>query len=133
MKQDIFFDFLDLNKNHQIKEWNEILVNAARDLAEFTKHGINARFISSLALKCEEFDKGIKKPDSSIRFQHLKEEILIGMSKICQTGQVIWRNNPRKKANYIGKLRVNKHLADNSRRPLLITDGHVPTSVGARS
>ena len=81
---------------------NEKMICAARDLAEFTPHGLNANFIVSLAHSCEKFEKLLKKPQPhSLEFNRLREEILEKVYKICETGMNIWSEAPNKYRNYV--------------------------------
>lgn len=82
---------------------NEKMIAAARDLAEFTKHGINANFIVTLAHKCEKFEKMLNKSltrQDRHEMQSLEKEILLGLSKICEIGKRIWQHVPRKLSLY---------------------------------
>ena len=45
-----------VNRSDLVKLCNEKMICAARDLAEFTKNGLNASFIVALAHKCEHFE-----------------------------------------------------------------------------
>lgn len=82
---------------------NEKMIAAARDLAEFTKHGINANFIVSLAHKCEKFENMLNESlgrQDRYEMQHLERELLLGLSKICEIGKRIWQHVPRKHSVY---------------------------------
>ncbi len=81
---------------------NEKILCAARDLAEFTKYGLNANFIVSLAHKCEEYEKIINQPDNDRRdYSRLETELREALEKICKTGRQIWAQYPSKYNNYV--------------------------------
>ncbi len=85
------------------KVCNEKMIAAAKDLAEFTKHGINANFIVALAHKCEEFEKMLSRSLSRQdprELKHLEIELISGLSKICEIGKRIWKHVPRKQSMY---------------------------------
>lgn len=84
-----------------IKTCNEILVKAARDLAEFTKHGLNANFIVSLAHKCEHLEDLIKQPLNKVELNRIEQEIREALLKICETGKQIWNHDPIKCREYV--------------------------------
>ncbi|MEM9987840.1 MAG: hypothetical protein AAF804_22340, partial [Bacteroidota bacterium] len=67
---------------------NEKLVCAARDLAEFTKNGINASYIVALAHKCEDLEEAIDQPQSS-QSNHVEDEITLAIHQICEMGRKI--------------------------------------------
>ena len=82
---------------------NDLLVKAARDLAEFTKHGLNADFIVSLAHKCESLENMLRQPMplfSGTELTQTEKEIRDAVIRICDTGRAIWNNNPRKYRDY---------------------------------
>jgi len=81
---------------------NEKMLCAARDLAEFTKYGLNANFIVSLAHKCEEYEKIISQPGRDHRdYSRLETELKEALEKICKTGRQIWAQYPSKYDNYV--------------------------------
>jgi len=72
---------------------NEKMLCAARDLAEFTKYGLNANFIVSLAHKCEEYEKIISQPGRDHRdYSRLETELKEALEKICKYGRNIRLN-----------------------------------------
>lgn len=82
---------------------NDLLVKAARDLAEFTKHGLNANFIVSLAHKCEHLEKMIEQPRPLFNRNELTQtemEIRDAILRICELGRKIWNNDPQKYKDY---------------------------------
>ena len=82
---------------------NDLLVKAARDLAEFTKHGLNADFIVSLAHKCEHLETMLKQPAplfAGAELMQTEREIRDAIVRICETGRQIWNNNPHKYREY---------------------------------
>ncbi len=88
----------------RLKIWNDILVQAAKDLATFTEYGIYARFISSLALKCEEYE-GLKNQNKyTERLYILEKEIEAGIEHICRTAHKIWQEKPSKRRVYSREL-----------------------------
>ncbi|WNJ16331.1 hypothetical protein [Pontibacter sp. G13] len=82
---------------------NEKMTCAARDLAEFTKNGINASFIVALAHKCEEFEDQLEDHPKMQETQHLEmvAEIEAGIQQICDTGKIIWSQNPSRLQDYV--------------------------------
>lgn len=83
---------------------NDLLIKAARDLAEFTKHGLNAHFIVSLAHKCEHLENMLKHPKTLFNRAELTQtetEIQAAILRICETGRKIWNNNPKKYRDYV--------------------------------
>ena len=83
---------------------NEKMVCAARDLAEFTKNGINASFIVALAHKCEHLENTIRQPFPLYNPKETKrtqQEIQEALAEICETGKRIWTNNPDKYKDYL--------------------------------
>ncbi|MEZ4776983.1 MAG: hypothetical protein R3D00_27660 [Bacteroidia bacterium] len=93
-----------LNRKELIRVCNEKMVCAARDLAEFTKNGINASFIVALAHKCEHLEESMdqsftvyNQPESQSTEREIKEAI----SMICEMGKHIWSNDPSKYNDYI--------------------------------
>ncbi|MEM6260956.1 MAG: hypothetical protein AAGI38_00505 [Bacteroidota bacterium] len=82
---------------------NHKMICAARDLAEFTKFGLNANYIVSIALKCEEYGKNLHnsmQPTGSDILYRLEEEIQEAITEICETGATIWQNYPKKRRDY---------------------------------
>ena len=83
---------------------NEKMISAARDLAEFTKHGIHADFIVALAYKCENLEKILGEPFSGQNpkeIRDLEEDIIQGLTKICETAKKIWKHVPQKYQPYM--------------------------------
>ena len=93
-----------LNGRQLIELCNEKMVCAARDLAEFTKRGLNANFIVSLALKCEEFEKKMTKAATSASaglMMEQEDEIRDALVQICETGKSIWPSHSPKYHDYL--------------------------------
>ncbi|MEZ4828297.1 MAG: hypothetical protein R3C61_18710 [Bacteroidia bacterium] len=93
-----------LSRKDLLRLCNEKMVCAARDLAEFTKNGINASFIVALAHKCEDLEATIEQPFTVYNFQETQSterEIKEAMSMICDMGRRIWSNNPSKYNDYL--------------------------------
>ena len=83
---------------------NEKMICAARDLAEFTKNGINASFIVALAHKCENFESSLDPRfmrQQQADFGQAEHEIRESLIKICELGRRIWSNNPSKYQDYV--------------------------------
>lgn len=83
---------------------NEKLICAARDLAEFTKHGIYAHEIVDLAHKCERFDQMLQAPLPMYQQKELRQlerDLLHSLQRICQIGQKIFRNDRAKYKEYV--------------------------------
>ena len=96
-----------LNRKQLVQLCNEKMVCAARDLAEFTKNGINASFIVALAHKCENLEDSLNQ-HQSFRDQgnpteviNAEREIKDAVRRICDLGRRIWSNNPDKYNDYI--------------------------------
>ena len=102
---------MEQNKNNLISQLspkdlvllcNEKIVCAARDLAEFTKHGITANFIVSLAHKCEEFENQLSQAESDKSLSiTLERELREALNHICHLGKKIWASTPQKYNNYV--------------------------------
>ena len=92
-----------LNRQELISLCNEKLICAARDLAEFTKNGINASFIVALAHKCEHFEQNQKTPASkqAESDRGIEKEIMDAVSRICELGRKIWSQNPERYNDYL--------------------------------
>jgi len=93
-----------LSSRDLLRLCNEKMVCAARDLAEFTKNGINASFIVALAHKCEVFEEALADvplPDEGSDKRQVKEEIQEAVSRICETGKEIWSGDPSKYQDYV--------------------------------
>lgn len=86
-----------------IRLCNEKMVCAARDLAEFTKNGINAGFIVALAHKCEHLASSMNgQPDSldpNTR-QAVEHEIMHSLQDLCALGKQIFSHHPSKVKDY---------------------------------
>jgi len=81
---------------------NEKIICAARDLAEFTKHGITANFIVSLAHKCEEFEEQLSQSEQdALKARALESELRDALHRICDLGKQIWASTPKKYNNYV--------------------------------
>lgn len=92
---------------------NEKMVCAARDLAEFTKAGIHATDIVTLATKCEAFEKQLGQPASAAASELLRlaAEIRSALVDICKTGLSIWQSNMKRRQDYFLPTRlVDGHL-----------------------
>ncbi|MEM6806923.1 MAG: hypothetical protein AAF696_36320 [Bacteroidota bacterium] len=103
MKSQIKRKLFGLTRKELIKLCNEKLVCAARDLAEFTKNGINANFIVALAHKCELYESSLEQESPT---QHaadskrIEQEIKDSIGAICELGKKIWSDNPSKYQDY---------------------------------
>jgi hypothetical protein len=89
-----------------IKLCNEKMIMAARDLAEFTKHGLYANFIVSLAQKCEEYEKAVSSSHSADKKKdpalvELENFLIQGLIQICEMGMAIWSENPERSRQYV--------------------------------
>ncbi len=97
--------FLSRLRGHELVQFcNEKLVCAARDLAEFTKRGIDANFIVSLAHKCDDLEETIQaayqgRPAGTTLSQ--EREIQHAMKQICETGRQIWQVNSSRYKDYV--------------------------------
>lgn len=92
-----------LSTRELIRVCNQKLISAARDLAEFTKRGINANFIVSLAHRCEDLESLIEQPFASKKFHELRkleESIVSDLAKMCDMGMRIWGHMPHKFNEY---------------------------------
>lgn len=93
-----------LSRKELISLCNDKLVCAARDLAEFTKNGVNANFIVALAHKCELYESSLDQ-NSPYQFStdstKIEEEIRDSIGAICELGRRIWSDNPQKYNDYI--------------------------------
>ena len=96
-----------LNRRELVRICNEKMVCAARDLAEFTKNGINANFIVALAHKCENLEDSLndhqtfRDRSNAPEASKAETEIKDAVKRICDLGQTIWSNNPTKYSDYI--------------------------------
>lgn len=109
-----------LSSRDLLRLCNEKMVCAARDLAEFTKNGINASFIVALAHKCEVFEEALA--DTPLQEEagdkrQVKEEIQEAVSRICETGREIWSRDPSKYRDYVISVQA-QGLPRVPRRPL---------------
>lgn len=107
MKSQTRSRLLQLNRKELVLLCNEKLVCAARDLAEFTKNGINASFIVALAHKCELVESNMDHQQAqslSLYTPHetkrTESEIREGLVRICELGSRIWSKNPKKRKDY---------------------------------
>jgi len=104
MKRQIKRKLFGLTRKELITLCNDKLVCAARDLAEFTKNGINANFIVALAHKCELYESSL---DQNSPYQYstdskkIEEEIKDSIGAICELGRRIWSDNPSKYNDYL--------------------------------
>ena len=94
-----------LSRHELVRLCNEKMVCAARDLAEFTKNGINASFIVALAHKCEDLEDSLNQPinghPDTPEANSAETEIKDAVKRICDLGQRIWSNNPSKYRDYV--------------------------------
>ena len=93
-----------INQRELIQIWNEKLVCAARDLAEFTKNGITASYIVALAHKCEYYEGAIEEAPIDPQGNNAREteqEISDAVEKICQMGRRIWPIDSSKYNDYV--------------------------------
>ncbi|GAB4412824.1 MAG: hypothetical protein OHK0039_19170 [Bacteroidia bacterium] len=91
-----------LSSKELVRLCNEKMICAARDLAEFTKNGINAGFIVSLAHKCELYEDAIQQPQAADNQHHqFQYEIQDAVERICETGKAIWSHDPAKYQDYV--------------------------------
>ena len=93
--------FSGMGRRELIRICNEKMVCAARDLAEFTKNGINASFIVALAHKCDSFENRLDQEQQLPENQDVEWEIKDALKHICEMGQQIWSNNPMKSQDYL--------------------------------
>jgi hypothetical protein len=105
-----------LSRKELVKLCNEKMVCAARDLAEFTAHGLNANYIVSLAHKCEQFEKQLGQPHVTGSDDLLKSETELrnALVEVITAGRQIWRNHPAKLKDYQLPVRLIKGLSDAS-------------------
>lgn len=97
------------NARELIRVCNEKMVCAARDLAKFTKAGINASFIVALAHKCEALEDTLNQPIQSKEGEQTyqtAQEIQEAVEEICDMGRKIWFDNPRRYQDYVLPLPV---------------------------
>ncbi|MEM7372670.1 MAG: hypothetical protein AAF587_28875 [Bacteroidota bacterium] len=87
-----------IGRHELIRLCNEKMVCAARDLAEFTKNGINASFIVALAHKCEHYEVELTKQRET---NQAEIEIKEALQSICDLGRRIWSNDPMKYNDYV--------------------------------
>lgn len=90
-----------LSRQELVRLCNEKMVCAARDLAEFTKNGINASFIVALAHKCEDLEASMQQSPVQSEMGRAEREIKEAVSKICEMGRRIWSNDPTKYNDYV--------------------------------
>lgn len=106
---------LGSNARDLIHLCNEKLVCAARDLARFTKAGINASFIVALAHKCEALEDTLNQPIQSkpgaSGTQQTTEEIQAAVEELCDMGRKIWSDDPRRYRDYVLPIKVPVHRA----------------------
>ncbi|MEM7654507.1 MAG: hypothetical protein AAF399_00130 [Bacteroidota bacterium] len=93
--------FSGMGRRELIRICNEKMVCAARDLAEFTKNGINASFIVALAHKCDSFEDRLDQEQQLAGNQDIEWEIKDALKHICELGQQIWSSNPIKSKDYL--------------------------------
>ena len=94
-----------LNGRELVRLCNDKMVCAARDLAEFTKNGINASFIVALAHKCEHLEDSLKPSGHQFQIQEssndTEHEIKEAVNRICELGRRIWSDDPNKDNDYV--------------------------------
>lgn len=107
------------NGRELVRLCNDKLICAARDLAEFTKNGINASFIVALAHKCEHLEDSLNpaspQPNQSQPLA-TESEIKDAVDRICELGRRIWSNDPNKYSDYVIKLPAHHGQRDTLRR-----------------
>lgn len=88
-----------------IRLCNEKITWAARDLAEFTKNGIHAGFIVSLAHKCEDLEKSLQDEEGLRRKltqdSEAASEVWQSVWELCAKGRDIFQHNPSKYNDYL--------------------------------
>lgn len=80
------------------------LVCAARDLAEFTRNGINAGFIVALAYKCDNLEATLDHsvvPSPVSSNDDVEREVREAVNQICETGRKIFDKEPSKYRDYV--------------------------------
>lgn len=80
------------------------LVCAARDLAEFTRNGINAGFIVALAYKCDSLEATLdhkELPGPVHSNPEVENEVREAVRQICDTGRKIFDKEPAKYRDYV--------------------------------
>jgi len=93
--------FRRFNGQELIRICNEKMICAARDLAEFTKNGINASYIVALAHKCENLEGSMDQgPFEEHAYTETEREIEQAVQQICELGQKIWSHDPTKLSDY---------------------------------
>lgn len=103
MNSHVRLSLLQLEQQELLRVCNEKMVFAARDLAEFTRKGINADYIVQLAYKCEDFEKLLSSTDkvkSLTKLKQMEEEIRDALARICETASDIWAGDPAKHKDY---------------------------------
>lgn len=94
-----------VHRSELVRLCNETLICAARDLAEFTKNGLNASFIVALAHKCEHYETLMDQQTTPIQTQKesslVEEEIRQSLDRICELGRRIWSKHPSKYKDYV--------------------------------
>ena len=94
-----------MSRHELVRLCNDKMFCAARDLAKFTKNGINASFIVALAHKCENLEESLNQPFSgqpdTPEANNAETEIKDAVRRICDLGQRIWSNNPAKYRDYV--------------------------------
>lgn len=81
-----------------------ILVQAARDLADFTRNGVHARDIVQLAHHCERYEHLITKPVGKhlqLELALLEHRLRTGLSRIVNTAKEMWETQPEKYQLYM--------------------------------
>lgn len=66
------------------------MVHAARDLATFRQHGIQAHHISRLAHKCEQYQELLDQPQALGERMRLEKQLRTGLEEIRTTAGRIW-------------------------------------------
>ena len=84
-----------------VRNCEEILVRAARDLAQLNRNGISASFISGLALKCEEYQELLGQPQSYQHLSLLETQLRQGMEELRLTAARIWGLHSYKYKGYL--------------------------------
>jgi hypothetical protein len=84
-----------------VRNCEEILVRAARDLAQLNRHGISATFISGLALKCEEYQELLGQPQSYQQLSLLETQLRQGLEELRLAAARIWGFHSEKYRGYL--------------------------------
>ncbi|MCI4666708.1 MAG: hypothetical protein MRZ79_01005 [Bacteroidia bacterium] len=92
------------NRHDLVNFCKNTLVCAARDLAEFTRNGINAGFIVALAYKCDSLEATLDQTalsNSGNGTETVENEVREAVNQICETGRKIFNQEPTKYRDYV--------------------------------